>query len=210
VVARIIRQFDPSMAADVSRRIYAEHWLDVEPLYREAGWFVTYDKLGGNPVPEDIRFYRASERPFGIFSNLFRRDMVFEGRTFYCAEAAYQIAKPRKQEVRDWLMAAPSPSLLAGAAHALLPWDIAPGWSQGRYSRMRAVVEAKFRQHPDLAEILLSTGDARLVEFTTIDNPVNRRWGEVLKGKGCFGENHLGRILMEVRAVLASERRTNN
>lgn len=26
------------------REIYDRHWLDVEPLYREAGWTVEYDK----------------------------------------------------------------------------------------------------------------------------------------------------------------------
>jgi hypothetical protein len=42
---------------------------------------------------------------------------------------------------------------------------------------------------------LLSTGDARLVEVATVDNAVNRLWGEV---KG-VGKNMLGTLLMEVR-----------
>lgn len=153
------------------------------------------------PEPKVIRFYRANERPFGIFSNLFRRSMEFEGLTFPTAEHCFQWGKPRKPEVREWLMAAPSPSLLAMAAHGLYAWDIAPGWSKGRRDRMRAVVEAKFRQHPDLAAILIGTGDARIVETATVDNEVNRRWGEV-NGKG---ENWLGLILCEVRDVLRSE-----
>jgi hypothetical protein len=100
-------------------------------------------------------------------------------------------------------MAAPSPSLLAMAAHGLLSWDIAPGWSQGRRDRMRRVVEAKFRQHADLAAILMGTGAARLVEAGTVDNSINRRWGEV-NGKGT---NWLGEILQEVRALLVAEGR---
>jgi ribA/ribD-fused uncharacterized protein len=150
-----------------------------------------------------IRFYRASDRPYGCFSNLFRRPVEFEGEVFSTAEAAYQSAKARKPEVRAWLLAAPSPSLLAMAAHGLYAWDIAPGWSRNRLDRMRAVVLAKFRQHPDLAEILLSTGDARLVESATVDNEVNRRWGEVRVKGEWIGQNWLGRILMETRAILA-------
>jgi ribA/ribD-fused uncharacterized protein len=149
-------------------------------------------------MPDDIRFYRT-DREWGEFSNLFRRDMEFEGETFDCAEAAYQAGKPSKPAVRAWIMAAPSPSLLAMAAHGLYSWDIKPGWSQGRRDRMRRVVEAKFRQHSDLAEILLSTGDARIVEYTKTDNEVNRRWGCV-EGKG--GTNWLGIILGEVRDQL--------
>ena len=30
----------------------------------------------------EIRFYRASEKPYGAFSNLFRRPVTFEGETF--------------------------------------------------------------------------------------------------------------------------------
>jgi hypothetical protein len=150
----------------------------------------------------EIRFYRANEKPFGVFSNLYRRVMVFEGRHFDTAEAAYQFGKPRKEAVRDWLMAAPSPALLAMAAHGLYYYDIAPGWSKNRYARMRAVVEAKFRQHADLAKVLLGTGDARLVEAGTVDNAVNRRWGEV-NGRG---KNWLGEILMTVRRELRLEK----
>jgi ribA/ribD-fused uncharacterized protein len=151
---------------------------------------------------DEIRFYRANEKPYGCFSNLFRRPIEFEGRAFPTAEHAYQFGKPREDGVREWLMAAPSPSLLAMAAHGLLSWDIAPGWSKGRYDRMRRVVRAKFGQHPDLAAILLATGGARLVEAGTTDNEVNRRWGEV-NGKG---QNWLGLILMEIRAEVAEIR----
>jgi predicted NAD-dependent protein-ADP-ribosyltransferase YbiA (DUF1768 family) len=56
----------------------------------------------------EIRFYRANEKPYGVFSNLYRSSIAFEGRRFPTAEHAYQYAKPRKEEVRDWLMAAPS------------------------------------------------------------------------------------------------------
>lgn len=150
-----------------------------------------------------IRFYRASETPFGCFSNLYRRTMTFEGREFPTAEHAYQYGKARKPAVRDWLMAAPSPSLLAMAAHGLYHWDIAPGWSQGRYARMQAVVLAKFEQHPDLAEILVMTDTAELIETASIDNEINRRWGQVLIGGSYIGQNWLGTILMETRTVLS-------
>lgn len=148
---------------------------------------------------DEIHFYRASERPYGVFSNLFKRSIVFEGREYMTAEHAYQAGKARKAEVREWLLAAPSPSLLAMAAHGLYQWDITPNWSRIKVGRMREVVLAKFSQHEDLREVLLSTGDARLVEVATVDNAVNRYWGEV-PGKG--GKNMLGQILGEVRSEL--------
>lgn len=149
---------------------------------------------------KEISFYRASEHPYGIFSNLYRRPIEFEGEIFETAEHAYQAGKPRKDAVRRWLLAAPSPSLLAMAAHGLYSWDIRPEWSRIKFDRMRGVVLCKFAQHEDLREILLSTGGARLVESATVDSPVNRVWGEV-RGQGA---NMLGQILMETREILRS------
>lgn len=145
---------------------------------------------------KEIRFYRASDTPFGCFSNLYRRPINFEDATYPTAEHAYQAGKPRKREVREWLMAAPSPALLAMAAHGLYYWDITPGWSTSKFTRMKAVISAKFLQHDDLQAILLRTGQARLVESATVDNAVNRLWGEV----NGVGRNMLGILLMEVRS----------
>lgn len=145
--------------------------------------------------PEEIRFYRANEKPYGVFSNLYKAPVVFEGVEYPTAEHAYQAGKARKKEVRDWLMAAPSPALLAMAAHGLYWWDVSPGWSKKKFERMKAVLRAKFEQHSDLLEILLSTGDSTLIETATVDNATNRLWGQV-NGKG---KNMLGTLLMEVR-----------
>lgn len=153
---------------------------------------------------KEIRFYRANEKPYGVFSNLYKRSIVFEGRVYPTSEHAYQAGKARKEEVREWLMAAPSPALLAMAAHGLYKWDIAPDWSETKFDRMRRVLLAKFTQHPDLAATLLDTKGAVLIETATVDNAVNRLWGEV-PGKG--GKNMLGIMLMEVRGHLAQSRK---
>jgi ribA/ribD-fused uncharacterized protein len=68
-------------------------------------------------------------------------------------------------------------------------------WDEIRVKVMRALVLAKFQQNPKLAEKLLATGDAKLVEGNWWGDTF---WG-VCRGKG---ENHLGRILMWVRAEL--------
>ncbi|OWU81244.1 hypothetical protein ATO6_24075 [Oceanicola sp. 22II-s10i] len=153
---------------------------------------------------QEIRFYRANERPYGAFSNLYRREIVFEGERFATSEHAYQAGKARKPAVKKWLMDAPTPALLAMAAHGLYYWDISPGWSKLKFDRMRAVLRAKFTQHEDLCELLLSTGKIRLVESATVDNAVNRLWGEV-DGKG---QNMLGEMLMELRDELSRDTAT--
>ncbi|MER8996064.1 NADAR family protein [Mesorhizobium sp. M0678] len=149
-----------------------------------------------------IFFYRANEKPYGAFSNLFRRPVEFEGIVFATAEHAYQAGKAAKPAVRDWILSAPTPALAAMAAHGLYTWDVVPNWANIKFDRMRGVLRAKFAQHPDLAELLLSTGSARLVEKGRVSNAVNRLWGEV-NGQG---KNMLGVLLMEVRGELAGDR----
>jgi hypothetical protein len=146
----------------------------------------------------EVRFYRSNEKPYGVFSNLHRTPVTFEGQVFATAEHAYQAGKAAKPAVRDWILSAPTPALVAMAAHGLYTWDIVPSWSKIKFDRMRGVLRAKFTQHPALQELLLSTGDARLVEVGTTDNAVNRLWGEV-NGKG---KNMLGVLLMELRDEL--------
>jgi ribA/ribD-fused uncharacterized protein len=160
--------------------------------------------MGHSMNDGEIRFYRANEKPYGAFSNLFRREIVFEDEAFLTSEHAYQAGKARKPEVKKWLLSAPSPGLLAMAAHGLYYWDVAPGWSRSKFDRMRGVLRAKFTQHDDLRELLLSTGTARLVESATVDNEVNRLWGEV-NGEG---RNMLGVLLMELREQLRVEKTT--
>jgi ribA/ribD-fused uncharacterized protein len=121
---------------------------------------------------QTIKFYRANEKPFGAFSNLFLRTVEFEGRLFPTAEHAYQSGKALKPAVRDWILSAPTPALAAMAAHGLYTWDVVPNWVEIKFDRMRAVLRAKFTQHPDLGDLLLSTGSARLVEAGRVNNAV--------------------------------------
>jgi hypothetical protein len=158
------------------------------------------EKFSSNDVqpPNEIRFYRSNEKPYGVFSNLYRRTIIFEGVSYATSEHAYQAGKARKDNVREWILSAPSPALVAMAAHGLYVWDVAPNWSKIKFDRMRSVLLAKFSQHDDLRKILLDTGNARLVETATVKNSVNLEWGEV-NGKG---KNMLGVLLMEVRTLL--------
>lgn len=68
-------------------------------------------------------------------------------------------------------------------------------WDAFKITVMSLLLRAKFTQHPDLAAMLLATGDAELIEGNTWGD---RFWG-VCRGEG---ENHLGKLLMRRRAIL--------
>ena len=68
-------------------------------------------------------------------------------------------------------------------------------WESVKVSVMTEAVRAKFTQHDDIRSILLSTGDAKLVEHTANDD----YWGD---GGDGSGKNMLGQILMRIRTEL--------
>ena len=67
---------------------------------------------------------------------------------------------------------------------------------------LEEIVEEKFRQNPKLAEMLLATEDAILIEGNT--------WGDKFWGVcNGVGENNLGKVLMYVRDCLNKEKEDN-
>lgn len=72
------------------------------------------------------------------------------------------------------------------------------GWEQARTAVMARLLRAKYAQHPDLAEYLLSTADATLV-YADADSAF---WGDNAGG----GRNWLGRLLELLRSELRAER----
>ena len=68
-------------------------------------------------------------------------------------------------------------------------------WESAKLNVMREALLAKFTQHDELRELLLSTGDAKIVEHTENDS----FWGD---GGDGTGKNMLGQLLMATRAIL--------
>jgi ribA/ribD-fused uncharacterized protein len=145
-----------------------------------------------------IKFYDPRMGAFCGLSNLHPRPMTFDGVVYASAEHAYQAFKARDPAVRAWLMAAPSPELVAAAGDALPPDDVAPDWAENHVALMDRIVRAKFLEHADLRQLLLSTGAAKIVEWAPEDSEVARFWGEY----DGIGQNTLGVMLMRLRDEL--------
>lgn len=71
-------------------------------------------------------------------------------------------------------------------------------WDDVKLSIMKDAVHAKFTQNKSLKDILLSTGERDLIEAS----PSDYYWGI---GKNKTGENHLGKILVNLRTELRNE-----
>lgn len=126
-----------------------------------------------------------------FLSNFHPVPVVFEGLEFPSVEHAYQAAKTVDPAERQRFLTGTA----AQAKRAGRKVTLRPDWAEVRLGVMERLVRQKFRR-PELRELLLATGEAELVE----GNHWNDTFWGVCKGKG---ENHLGRILMKVRAELA-------
>jgi ribA/ribD-fused uncharacterized protein len=148
-----------------------------------------------------IYFYRVNE-PYGCFSNFSPHGFRLDGKWWPTSEHYFQAQKfagtPYEEKVR--LAKSPMEAANTGRDRRL---PLRDDWEEVKDDIMRKAVLKKFQTHKEIREILLSTGDERIVEKT----PVDRYWGCGPDGKG---KNRLGEILMEVREILRGEKESGN
>lgn len=141
---------------------------------------------------ERIEFYKTKE-PYGEFSNFARYSVLIDGKVWPTTEHYYQAQKFASTEYEETVRLCKSPKDAANLGRdRTLPLRL--DWEWVKEQVMMVALFAKFTQHKELRELLISTGDAILCEHTDNDN----YWGDGL-GKG---QNRLGILLMYVRKVL--------
>ena len=142
-----------------------------------------------HPATQKIDSFRGKNY---FLSNFYPAQIEFESLSYPDVEHAYQSAKTTDMNQRRQIASLPTP---ADAKHAGEALPLRPDWPTIKFDVMEQCVRYKFAHHPELARLLLNTGDAYLEEGNTWHDQV---WG-VYQGEG---ENHLGKILMKVRAEL--------
>lgn len=128
---------------------------------------------------------------YRFLSNFWLATFTWEGIMWPHSEAAYQAAKFSRDQWHEFAFMTPSQAKKEGQIRS-----IRDDWNEVRVEIMRSVVSAKFEQNPSLMSKLVLTGEARLEEGNTWKD---RFWGICPPGSG-NGENHLGQILMDIRA----------
>jgi N-glycosidase YbiA len=144
-------------------------------------------------MSDTITFYRIHE-PYGCFSNFAPYPVEIDGQIWPTTEHYYQAQKFADPAYRERIRLEKHPSAAKGLGNSDKQ-PIRPDWDAVRVDVMRQAVCAKLAQHPEVAEALLSTGDAVLVEHSAKD-PF---WTD---GGDGSGENTFGRLLMALRAEL--------
>lgn len=137
-----------------------------------------------------IRFYSHRRGPWAFLSNFYRSPFELDGCTWSTVEHYFQAMKCPAHAATVRVASSPSEAKRLGR-RAVLRDD----WDHVRDGVMLTALRAKFVQHLDLREALLSSGERPLVEAA----PRDFYWGDGTDGSG---RNRLGELLMGLRAEL--------
>ncbi|MFF2912098.1 NADAR family protein [Paenibacillus sp. NPDC057934] len=143
-----------------------------------------------NPAVKIINFYET-DKAYGCFSNFAKYPIELEGKTWPTSEHYFQAKKFAGTEHEEQVRLAPTPM---GAARMGRERSrpLRTDWEQVKVEIMLEALTAKIGQHPEIRNILVSTGDCILIEHTKND----AYWGD--NGDGT-GQNMLGQLLMQIR-----------
>jgi ribA/ribD-fused uncharacterized protein len=146
-------------------------------------------------MTEPITDFRGE---YAFLSNFYAAPVEMDGAEYPTIEHAFQAAKTMDYAKRRTIRDTETPSAAKRMGRRIKRRE---DWFDVSLEIMKALVSQKFTCYPELGEKLLATGETELIEG---NNWNDRFYGAVYDTtkNEWVGENHLGRILMEVRAEL--------
>jgi len=134
---------------------------------------------------------------YRFLSNFWLVDVEYEGVYYPSTEHAYQAAKTLNKEERKLILAQPTPGKAKRMGSTSI--TLRPDWDEQRIPIMTDLTRQKFKNNSILNNLLLSTGNEKIIE--------GNRWGDTFWGRDLRtnkGQNNLGRIIMQVRDEIKS------
>jgi len=134
---------------------------------------------------------------YAFLSNFYPAVVKMGGMQFPTVEHAYQACKTNDNFT--WVKFSNMSASEAGKAKRLgRKVRLRNDWDMIKLSSMRRLLEQKFKNYNNLRKMLLDTGDHILIEGNYWHD---NYWGDCKcdKCKHIKGQNHLGKLLMEIR-----------
>lgn len=133
---------------------------------------------------------------YAFLSNFWPCQIIFEDLEFPTVEHAFQAAKTTNPNEREIVRLAVTPVKAKRIGRQV---TLRSDWNEVKIEIMHSLLVHKFSQHDMLRELLLSTGEAELIEGNTWGD---KFWGAVLENGKWVGQNELGKLLMSVRSEI--------
>lgn len=135
---------------------------------------------------------------YRFLSNFWPCKVQYDGIIWPTAEHFYQSTKTDNQQQKKDILNASTPGRAKRLGRRV---DLSPNWEQTKDDAMLLAVRLKFNQNPDLAKLLMATGDSELIEGNQWHD---NYWGacSCSRCQNRVKNNRLGEILMRVRNEL--------
>ena len=179
----------PEGTEGISSSLVRERMLRGEPssdLLCPGVWEL-FKAFSASDFPDTINSFKGA---YDFLSNRYPCRVLWEGREYRSAEAAFQASKCKDEKERK-IFAGCSTDKTILKGKDMKPY---PGWAEAQLSIMESILQAKFEQNPTLMQKLAETGNRILLNG---NNKQETFWGIDLYS--WIGENHLGRIIMNIR-----------
>ena len=157
--------------------------------------------MASTSPPKQILFY-GKQDPFYQFSNFYSAPISIDSKIWPTTEHYFQAMKfPDVPEFQEKVRLETAPSI----AKKMVTERVGRrgDWDDVKIGVMHKCCKEKFLQHPDLKKVLLSTGDAELIEHTKND----KVWAD---GGDGTGRNELGKVLMAIRKEIVEMENVQN
>ena len=132
------------------------------------------------------------EGEYRFLSNFYTVPITHNGKIYPTSEHLYQALKTADVHEQERIRSCPNPGAAKKEGKNI---TIRKDWDEVKEYVMREILKLKFEQNPEVAQKLLSTGNAELIE--------GNWWHDYYWGM-CdgLGQNKLGELLMELREEL--------
>lgn len=155
---------------------------------------------------DQAQFYAAKQRleqitnfngDFDFLNNEFECEIYFEGLFYPNVYNAYQAARTTSQFYRKKFTESLSSYEIYELSNQI---DNPENWDANRLIVMEQLLRDKFLRHKELTQKLVETGNRQMLNSYSDKTVSNLYWGVV----GNEGENHLGKLLMAIRADIVT------
>ena len=182
------------------QKIPCQSQTSVQPQTISSGITICNNLRTGQPLYDNntICFYEANN-PYYEFTNFYSAPINMNGIMYPTTEHYFQAQKfsPSYPQIVEEIRRASTPREAFNGARKYSDL-VRTDWHYGYKDQvMEYALQAKFTQHPNLKQMLIGTGNKKIVEHTINDS----YWGD--NGDGT-GTNKLGELLMKVRQQINS------
>ena len=141
--------------------------------------------------------------PFGWLSNMSRHAIEYNGRIWRTAEALFQSMRFSDNTIINSIWQEKSPMGAKMVAKKNKDKMVVEPLCKQDLENMMIVLDLKVKQHPELKEELLKTGNEIIIEDVTARQRSNNMiWGMAKINDNWVGKNILGKMWMKIRKNL--------